>query len=115
MPDELAQLLLEHMKHLDTLDADALRADLRGFVDTYLHAVLAELEIAEAIGQFFAIVRRHRLVMDGRLTVLFVSFITAQGLGQRLDPALNVFEVIKPWVGREALQLRRHTWNQFSS
>lgn len=105
MPDELAQLLLDHLRHPPAMDVDALRADIRDFMDTYLDVTLAELEVAAAIGRFFAIVRRHRFIMDSRLTVLFVSFITAQGLGQRLDPDLNVFEVIKPWVARVASEL----------
>lgn len=105
MPDELAQLLLDNMKHPDTLDVGALRADIRSFMDTYLDAALVDLEVAAAIGRFFAIIRRHRIVMDSRLTILFVSFITAQGLGQRLDPQLNVFEVVKPWVGRVAMEM----------
>ncbi len=107
MPDELAELLLDNLGHSEAVSLGALRADVREFMGTYLDTTLLELEVAAAIGRFFAIVRRHRLVMDTRLTVLFVSFITAQGLGQRLDPELNVFEVIKPWVGRVASELAR--------
>jgi predicted unusual protein kinase regulating ubiquinone biosynthesis (AarF/ABC1/UbiB family) len=85
-------------QHLAPMDYQAYEAEVIEYLDRFINRPLGEIEMASAIGSFFDIFRRYRMRLDGRYTVLNVSFVVVEGLGKKLDPTLDVTAQARPFL-----------------
>jgi ubiquinone biosynthesis protein len=98
MGPELARHMYDLCQHMAPMDYQAYEAEVIEYLGRFINRPLGEIEMASAIGSFFDIFRRYRMRMDGRYTVLNVSFVVVEGLGKKLDPALDVTTHARPFL-----------------
>jgi ubiquinone biosynthesis protein len=98
MGPELARHMYDLCQHLAPMDYQAYEAEVIEYLRRFINRPLGEIEMASAIGSFFDIFRRYRMRLDGRYTVLNVSFIVVEGLGKKLDPSLDVTAQARPFL-----------------
>ncbi len=98
MGRELARHMFDLCQRTGPIDYAAYEAEMIEYLGRFINRPLGEIEMASAIGSFFDIFRRYGMRMDGRYTVLNVSFLVVEGLGKKLDPALDVTAQARPFL-----------------
>ncbi|HXR35009.1 MAG TPA: AarF/UbiB family protein [Candidatus Binataceae bacterium] len=98
MGRELARHMFELCRRLGPIDYGAYEAEMIEYLRRFTNRPLGEIEMASAIGSFFDIFRRYRMRLDGRFTVLNISFVVVEGLGKKLDPTLDVTAQARPFL-----------------
>ncbi|HYO24462.1 MAG TPA: AarF/ABC1/UbiB kinase family protein [Lacipirellulaceae bacterium] len=79
------------------LDESSLNVDLADFVAHYGHQPVERFELADALREMTAIVRRHRIVLPASMTMLLKVLVMLEGAGRRLNPNFSLVEVLKPY------------------
>jgi ubiquinone biosynthesis protein len=82
---------------LPSLDEAALNVDLADFVAQYGHQPVERFELADALREMTAIVRRHHIVLPASMTMLLKVLVMLEGAGRRLTPTFSMVEVLKPY------------------
>lgn len=98
MGRELARHMYELCRRLGPIDYPAYESEMVEYLGRFTNRPLGEIEMASAIGSFFDIFRRYRMRMDGRYTVLNISFMVVEGLGKKLDPTLDITAQARPFL-----------------
>ena len=98
MGRELARHMFELCQRLGPIDYPAYESEMIEYVNRFTNRPLGEIEMASAIGSFFDVFRRYRMRMDGRFTVLNISFVVVEGLGKKLDPTLDITAQARPFL-----------------
>ena len=98
MGPELARHMYELCQRLGPIDYPAYEAEMVEYLRRFIDRPLGEIEMAAAIGSFFDIFRRYRMRLDGRYTVLNISFVVVEGLGKKLDPELDITAQARPYL-----------------
>ena len=98
MGRELARHMFELCQRLGPIDYPAYEAEMIEYLRRFTNRPLGEIEMASAIGSFFDIFRRYRMRLDGRFTVLNISFVVVEGLGKKLDPTLDITAQARPFL-----------------
>ena len=92
--DDLVAHLRRFHTYLDDVDWDALRVDVDEFSQRFRKQDTAELEYGKLIGEMLAIGRRYRVRPVTDMTLVFVTLVTAQGVGKMLDPDGKIFDEV---------------------
>ena len=84
----------------DRYDADPVQIDMA--VERFLaqHSI-GPLRISRALGDFMALARQQQITLPADLTLLFKTFITADGVLRRVDPQLDIIRLAKPMIKEE--------------
>jgi len=98
MGPELARHMFELCQRRGPINYPAYESEMVEYLRRFINRPLGEIEMTTAIGSFFNILRRYGMRMDGRYTVLNVSFVVVEGLGKKLDPALDVTAQARPFL-----------------
>ncbi len=98
MGPELARHMYELCQRLGPIDYAAYEAEMVKYLRRFTNRPLGEIEMASAIGSFFDIFRRYGMRLDGRFTVLNISFVVVEGLGKKLDPDLDITAQARPFL-----------------
>ena len=77
--------------YVGEIDWDAFRADIVPLLATFRDLNSAKLEYSQLFADIFKIARTHKARPVVDLTLVMVAMVTAQGIGQVLDPESNVF------------------------
>ena len=80
----------------------ALGADLGAWMDRYLLAGVAHLDMAGIIASGMELMRKHHLVLPADLALLFRVLLRLQGLGRNVGTDIRVTELLAPHVGAMA-------------
>jgi ubiquinone biosynthesis protein len=67
-------------------------------VAQYVGVPLHELPLPMVVGDVMAMMRRHRLRLPSELMLLAKTATTAEAVGRRLDPNLNVIQLVEPTI-----------------
>ena len=87
------------------LDESALNIDLADFIAQYGHQPVERFELADALREMTAVVRRHRIVLPASMTMLLKVLVMLEGAGRRLSPTFSMVDVLKPY--RAKMMARR--------
>ena len=98
MGRELARHMYELCRRLGPIDYPAYESEMVEYLRRFINRPLGEIEMASAIGSFFDIFRRYGMRLDGRFTVLNISFVVVEGLGKKLDPDLDITAQARPFL-----------------
>lgn len=84
----------------DQYDADPVHLDMA--VERFLaqHSI-GPLRIGKALADFMALARQQQITLPADLSLLFKTFITADGVLRRVDPNLDILSLAKPMVKAE--------------
>lgn len=84
----------------ESVDEDALKADIDSFIDHYHGVPLRSLQFGAMLNEVLAILRQHQLALPGDLSLLIKAFITLEGMGRELDPGFEMAEQARPILER---------------
>ena len=98
----VARLFYDNAPHKATPDYAAYEREVSAYVETMRTRGLGNVEMALEIGRIFDILRRHRIQARSHMTMVNLALATAEGLGKRLSPDLNLAEEALPYLA-EAL------------
>lgn len=94
----VARLFYENAPHRAVADYQAYEAEMVALVEDLRSKQLAAAELSLDIGRIFDVLRRHHIQARSHMTMVNVALVTAEGLGKRLDPALNLAEAALPFI-----------------
>jgi ubiquinone biosynthesis protein len=88
-------------------DADeaALRRDLRRLMMRYQGVPLEEISVNEILEGLEPIIYNHNLHIPTDLWLLIKTVVIMEGVGRRLDPEFDIFDVARPYIRRLMFQL----------
>jgi ubiquinone biosynthesis protein len=80
----------------------ALRRDARRFIDRFVDRPLRDLSMREVGDSLFSISQRHTMRMPSAVATLLKTLMMIEGIGQQIDPELDVFGIARPYAQRAA-------------
>ena len=101
----VARLFFETAPHQAVPDYDAYEREMAEYVRQVHKRGLGNVQLTLEIGRLFDILRRHRIQARSHMTMVNLALMTAEGLGKRLDPTLQLNEAALPYLA-EALGMR---------
>jgi ubiquinone biosynthesis protein len=96
-PAALAGVVLRIGRVPPGLDPAALGADVTEFLADYRGVPLDRFDVAGALTEMLAIVRRYRVVLPTAVAMLLKVLIELEGTARLLDPRFNLIEVMQPY------------------
>jgi ubiquinone biosynthesis protein len=78
----------------------ALRRDARRFINRFVDRPLRDLSMHEVGDLLFSIAQRHNLRMPSAVAMLLKTLMMIEGIGQQIDPELDVFGIARPYAQR---------------
>jgi ubiquinone biosynthesis protein len=100
--ETVARLFYESAPHHAVPDYAAYEREMADYVRQVHTRGLGNVQITLEIGRLFDILRRHRIQARSHMTMVNLALMTAEGLGKRLDPTLQLNEAALPYLA-EAL------------
>ncbi|MFP4322634.1 MAG: ABC1 kinase family protein [Anaerolineales bacterium] len=102
--------MIERMIKVGIADADVdrkdLRHDLSRLLRKYYGRSFSDVSATDFMRDITPVVFRNKLHIPTDLWLLLKTLVVMEGIGQRLDPTFNVFEVSQPFIRRLERQLR---------
>ncbi|TWT85131.1 putative protein kinase UbiB [Planctomycetes bacterium CA13] len=86
-------------------DRSRLRSDLVEFVEEYGSQPIDKFDLSGALNGMTAIIRRHRILLPARVSLLIKMLVMLEGTAQQLSPTFNIVELLEPYR-REAIKRR---------
>ena len=103
-PDASMRGLLAIAEPAGPLDRAALRVDVLRFSTLYAGRSLGELRFGALLLRLLALLRRHRLRLHQDLALLVRMLLLVDGIGERLDPTLDLAAELRPYAVRLAAE-----------
>lgn len=97
-PDDLVGHLRRFHTYLGDVDWVALRIEVDAFAKRFRSKDVGQLEYGQLFSEMFAIGRKYRVRPVTDMMLVFVSLITAQGIGKMLEPDHNVFNSVARYL-----------------
>jgi ubiquinone biosynthesis protein len=97
---KLTDSVLKLTNHYGEIDREALSRDLAEFLDRYLYLPLKELEAGKILHQLLELVSRHKIYFKPNLYLMMKAISTVEGVGQMLDPELELIRLAEPFMRR---------------
>jgi ubiquinone biosynthesis protein len=98
----VARLFFETAPHQAVPDYAVYEREMADYVRQVHKRGLGNVQLTLEIGRLFDILRRHRIQARSHMTMVNLALMTAEGLGKRLDPTLQLNEAALPYLA-EAL------------
>ncbi len=94
----VARLFFDNAPHTATPDYATFEREVSQFVEKVRTRELANIELTVEIGRLFDILRRHRIQARSHMTMVNLALATAEGLGKRLAPELDLANEALPYL-----------------
>ncbi|XP_018405692.1 PREDICTED: uncharacterized aarF domain-containing protein kinase 2-like [Cyphomyrmex costatus] len=91
-----AQYILEHSSHM-TPDPDGFKCSIKNIVKSHFSNPF-NVNISTIVSELFSAMIHHRVKQDGSFSSVILSILVVEGLGRCLDPEVDVFTEILPYV-----------------
>lgn len=95
--ERLMNALLELGEAPASLDRGVLRGDLLDYVDDYGSQALDDFDLSGALNAMVALVRRHRILLPSRVSLLIKMLIMLEGTSGQLSPEFSIVELLEPY------------------
>lgn len=90
--------VLKLTNHYAKIDKEALSRDLTAMMDRYLYLPLKELEAGKIFHNLLELVSQHKIYFKPNLYLMMKALSTAEGVGQTLDPELELIRLAEPFM-----------------
>jgi ubiquinone biosynthesis protein len=77
---------------------DAFSQACRSFAEPLLGRPLHEISVARLLGQLFQVTDTFAMEVQPQLLLLQKSMLVAEGVGRRLDPMINMWQLARPLI-----------------
>jgi ubiquinone biosynthesis protein len=77
---------------------DAFTQAVRSFAEPILGRPLHEISVARLLGQLFQVTETFAMEVQPQLLLLQKSMLVAEGVGRRLDPQINMWQLARPLI-----------------
>ncbi|MCD6441884.1 MAG: AarF/ABC1/UbiB kinase family protein [Candidatus Marinimicrobia bacterium] len=92
---------LEHLGIIDdTVNVNALKADITKMIYDYYGVPLKELQLNILMNEFYEIIQSYRLTLPVHLSLALKALLTAEGLGRLLYPEFDAVSELRPYLGK---------------
>ena len=92
------QALLVLTAGTEPVDTDALVHEVNEYLAFEAEAIVARGEVGKAIDRFTSVLRRHRLQLAPRFSLLLKALATIETTGRQLDPQLDMVPILRPFI-----------------
>ncbi len=96
----VAKLFFENAPHTATPDYAVYEREVSEYVERMRTRGLGNVEMTVEIGRIFDILRRHRIQARSHMTMVNLALATAEGLGKRLAPELDLANEALPYLAQ---------------
>lgn len=79
---------------------DAFSQAIRSVAQPILGRPMHEISVARLLGQLFEVTETFAMETQPQLLLLQKSMLVAEGIGRRLDPSINMWELARPLIER---------------
>lgn len=104
-----AEAVVEQLLRMGAADAQtdcrALETDIARLLDKYYGLPLQEINASQVLNEIMPLAFRHHLRLPPDLWLLGKTLVMMEGVGRRLDPTFDIFEMSKPFVKRLMLDM----------
>ena len=90
--------VLKLTNHTSTVDREALSRDLSAMLDRFLYLPLKELEAGKIFQNLMELVSQHKIYFKPNLYLMMKALSTVEGVGQKLDPDLELIRLAEPFM-----------------
>lgn len=94
------RIILDSILDLGAISAEvnlaAFERDMQYFLDKYLTMTLKEVKLSILMDDFFDILLKYQIKIDRSLMTLAKTFLTLEGLVERLDRSSSILELSRP-------------------
>ena len=97
---QLTRLIMRLCSVPRSVDPAALTADVSDFLSFYASQSLAQLQLGTALTEMTDVIRRHQLLMPGRVSLLIKVLVMLEGTSRLMNPTFNLIELIVPFQKR---------------
>ncbi len=97
-PEGCTQAVLMFTSDGEVDDPEALEHDIAEYIAFQAKAVVAGGMVGKAIEQVIVVLRRHKLRLAPRFSLLLKALATIESTGRQLDPDMDMIPVIRPYV-----------------
>jgi ubiquinone biosynthesis protein len=91
-------MVLKLTYHYGPVDREALSRDLSEMLDRYLYLPLKQLEAGKILQEMLEMVSRHKIYFKPNLYLMMKALSTVEGVGQKLDPELELIKLAEPFM-----------------
>ena len=102
------EVVVDTLADLGALSPDTdtrnLRRSLQTMLDKYYGLPLGRFDISTLLSEYADIMRRNDVVIPRDLSLLFKALGTVGGVANRLDPELNLLELMQPRIRKALLE-----------
>jgi ubiquinone biosynthesis protein len=106
-PRRLADALLAMGRPRGPVDLPAFRAEVEVLSRKYLGRPLAEIELSAAIRDLVQGAIKYDIEMPVEVTMVGKALMTIEGIGKQLDPDLDVWSELRPFLTRMVMRRYR--------
>jgi ubiquinone biosynthesis protein len=78
-------------------DRDGLRADIGDFVADYVGQSLKDFDLSGALNALTRIIRRHRILLPARISMLLKVIVMLEGTSRSLNRDFSLAELLQPY------------------
>ncbi len=97
-PETCVQAMLTFTTAPDLVDRNALVHEVADFIAFEAQTVLGQADIGRLIEQLTNILRRNKIELAPRFSLLLKALATIESTGHHLNPKLNMTPIIQPYV-----------------
>ncbi|GGK18267.1 ubiquinone biosynthesis protein UbiB [Yeosuana aromativorans] len=101
---QIIKVLQQLSNHAPVSDMRALEFDINEFVEKYYVRDVHENEMSTILLELKDIIIAHGLIVPTYFFLFARSLVTIEGVIEKLDPNLEVFEIVKPYLRHSATQ-----------
>lgn len=98
-------------------DRAMLQDDLVNFVDDYGGQSIDEFDLSGSLNGMIAIIRKHRILLPSKVSLLIKMLIMLEGTAHQLSPDFNLIELLEPYRA-ESMKRRlspQRAWRKLQS
>ena len=96
-----AARLAEHVIRIGAVpqdfDREGLRADIGDFVADYVGQSLKDFDLSGALNALTGIIRRHRILLPARISMLLKVIVMLEGTSRSLNRDFSLAELLQPY------------------
>jgi ubiquinone biosynthesis protein len=102
--EHVTSMILRLGKTPPDLDRSALSLDVADFLSYYATQSLDRFDLSGALNEIVEHVRRYRIMLPARITMLLKALVTLEGTARLVSPKFNLVEMIRPYRRKLLLQ-----------